>query len=202
MSLLQKLKSVFGLGDDDGGKSRRDVGVTVEHEPSEPDEPEPATETESAVKGADVDSSAAETDAPAVDESEAATEESETAVDESDAAEESEAAAEEAIEEAEPDAEGEEEPAETEPDAEGEEEPAETEADAEAEAEPEEPEPEAPEGTLEDVKGIGPAYAERLRNAGVDSIADLADADAEDLAAETDLSATRIENWIEQAKVR
>jgi predicted flap endonuclease-1-like 5' DNA nuclease len=183
MSLLQKLKSVFGLGDDDGGKSRRDVGVTVEHEPSEPDEPEPATETESAVKGADVDSSAAETDAPAVDESDAATEESETAVDES------EAAAEEAIEEAEPDAEGEEEPAETE-------------ADAEAEAEPEEPEPEAPEGTLEDVKGIGPAYAERLRNAGVDSIADLADADAEDLAAETDLSATRIENWIEQAKVR
>jgi predicted flap endonuclease-1-like 5' DNA nuclease len=197
MSLLQKLKSVFGLGDDDGGKSRRDVGVTVEHEPSEPDEPEPATETESAVKGADVDSSAAETDAPAVDESDAATEESETAVDEGDAAteesetavDESEAAAEEAIEEAEPDAEGEEEPAETE-------------ADAEAEAEPEEPEPEAPEGTLEDVKGIGPAYAERLRNAGVDSIADLADADAEDLAAETDLSATRIENWIEQAKVR
>jgi predicted flap endonuclease-1-like 5' DNA nuclease len=197
MSLLQKLKSVFGLGDDDGGKSRRDVGVTVEHEPSEPDEPEPATETESAVKGADVDSSAAETDAPAVDESEAATEESDAATEESDAAteesetavDESEAAAEEAIEEAEPDAEGEEEPAETE-------------ADAEAEAEPEEPEPEAPEGTLEDVKGIGPAYAERLRNAGVDSIADLADADAEDLAAETDLSATRIENWIEQAKVR
>jgi len=195
MSLLQKLKSVFGLGDDDGGKSRRDVGVTVEHEPSEPDEPEPATETESAVKGADVDSSAAETDAPAVDESDAATEESETAVDESEATEEIETAvdeseaAEEAIEEAEPDAEGEEEPAETE-------------ADAEAEAEPEEPEPEAPEGTLEDVKGIGPAYAERLRNAGVDSIADLADADAEDLAAETDLSATRIENWIEQAKVR
>ncbi|MFT4890824.1 MAG: putative flap endonuclease-1-like 5' DNA nuclease [Halobacteriales archaeon] len=53
-----------------------------------------------------------------------------------------------------------------------------------------------------DIKGIGPAYADRLSEAGVRSVADLADADPEELAAETDISATRIENWIEQASVR
>jgi len=53
-----------------------------------------------------------------------------------------------------------------------------------------------------DIKGIGPAYADRLSEAGVRNVADLAEADPEELAAETDISATRIENWIEQAKVR
>lgn len=53
-----------------------------------------------------------------------------------------------------------------------------------------------------DIKGIGPAYADRLSEAGVRNVADLAAADPDELAAETDISATRIENWIEQAKVR
>ncbi|MEF8757991.1 MAG: DUF4332 domain-containing protein [Halobacteriales archaeon] len=78
---------------------------------------------------------------------------------------------------------------------------------AEQEAAPAEEKAETPGDSGEaadvtDIKGIGPAYAERLSEAGVGNVADLAEADPEELAAETDISATRIENWIEQAKVR
>jgi predicted flap endonuclease-1-like 5' DNA nuclease len=52
------------------------------------------------------------------------------------------------------------------------------------------------------IKGVGPAYAERLGEAGVDTVADLATADADELAAETDLSAKRVSGWVEQAKNR
>ncbi|MFQ3295058.1 MAG: putative flap endonuclease-1-like 5' DNA nuclease [Halobacteriales archaeon] len=67
---------------------------------------------------------------------------------------------------------------------------------AEDEAEPEET------ADVTDIKGIGPAYADRLGEAGIDSVADLAEADADELADATDISATRIQNWIDQAKVR
>ena len=50
------------------------------------------------------------------------------------------------------------------------------------------------------LNGIGPAYAERLEDAGVDTVAELATADAADLADETGLGEGRIANWIEQAK--
>jgi len=52
---------------------------------------------------------------------------------------------------------------------------------------------------VDSIKGIGPAYAERLADAGVDSIADLAAADAADLAAAIDLSETRVGRWIDRA---
>lgn len=55
---------------------------------------------------------------------------------------------------------------------------------------------------LDDIKGIGPAYAERLRDAGVPDIAALAKADAEQLALETGLSEKRITSWIDRAKAR
>ncbi len=82
-----------------------------------------------------------------------------------------------------------------------------TETETEDEVEPE-PEPEPKSTTesreegrpLEDVKGIGPAYAERLRNAGIEDSAQLAVADSAELARETDLSAKRIEGWMERAK--
>lgn len=51
-----------------------------------------------------------------------------------------------------------------------------------------------------DVKGIGPAYAERLAEAGVENIADLAGANAESLEAATDISANRIQRWIDRAQ--
>jgi len=49
------------------------------------------------------------------------------------------------------------------------------------------------------LNGIGPAYADRLADAGVETVADLADADAGDLAAETDIAEGRLQGWIGQA---
>ncbi|MFB6266675.1 MAG: helix-hairpin-helix domain-containing protein [Halodesulfurarchaeum sp.] len=55
---------------------------------------------------------------------------------------------------------------------------------------------------LQSITGIGDAYAERLEAAGIEDVADLAAADPEELAEETDLSLTRLEDWIEQATSR
>ncbi|WP_440990130.1 class III poly(R)-hydroxyalkanoic acid synthase subunit PhaC [Haloarchaeobius baliensis] len=55
------------------------------------------------------------------------------------------------------------------------------------------------EADLEDIDGIGPAYADRLRDAGVDSIAALAAADAVELAETADLPVSRVEDWIAAA---
>lgn len=78
----------------------------------------------------------------------------------------------------------------------------------ELETEPEEPEPEEPAADLgtdespDVLDGIGPAYAERLSDAGVETVADLAAADAADLAEESDIAEGRIETWIERARNR
>lgn len=50
-----------------------------------------------------------------------------------------------------------------------------------------------------EVNGIGPAYAERLEEAGISTVSELAAADAEELGEATDLSPNRISGWIEQA---
>ncbi len=69
-------------------------------------------------------------------------------------------------------------------------------------------EPEAPaeaEGAGEPVdslSGIGAAYAERLADAGVETVADLAAADAADLAEATGIGEGRLAGWIEQADDR
>ncbi|WP_257300012.1 class III poly(R)-hydroxyalkanoic acid synthase subunit PhaC [Haloarchaeobius sp. FL176] len=52
---------------------------------------------------------------------------------------------------------------------------------------------------LEDIDGIGPAYAERLRDAGVDSVDALAAADAVELAESSELPVSRVEDWIDAA---
>ncbi|WP_248518385.1 class III poly(R)-hydroxyalkanoic acid synthase subunit PhaC [Salinarchaeum laminariae] len=54
--------------------------------------------------------------------------------------------------------------------------------------------------TLQDVDGIGPAYEDRLEDAGVTTLAELADADAAALAADTEVAPNRILSWIEQAE--
>ena len=54
--------------------------------------------------------------------------------------------------------------------------------------------------SVKNIKGIGPAYAERLSEAGVDSVADLATADANELADAIDVSEKRIGRWIERAR--
>lgn len=52
------------------------------------------------------------------------------------------------------------------------------------------------------IKGIGPAYAETLADAGVETVEQLAGADAEALADATGLGAGRVGEWIERAKAR
>ena len=52
---------------------------------------------------------------------------------------------------------------------------------------------------LESVYGIGPHYAEQLREAGVDSVDALADADAEEVAETVGVSVDQVAEWIESA---
>jgi len=52
---------------------------------------------------------------------------------------------------------------------------------------------------LTDISGIGPAYAERLENAGVDSVDALAEADPATLAAEISVGEGSVADWVEQA---
>jgi predicted flap endonuclease-1-like 5' DNA nuclease len=52
---------------------------------------------------------------------------------------------------------------------------------------------------VDELDGIGPAYAERLGEAEVETVTDLAGADAARVAREADISETRIDRWIEQA---
>jgi len=64
---------------------------------------------------------------------------------------------------------------------------------------------EAPVGEgepLDEIKGIGSAYAERLNDAGVADVAELARADPEQLAAETGVSEKRVATWIDRAQAR
>ncbi|WP_276271310.1 helix-hairpin-helix domain-containing protein [Haloarcula litorea] len=75
--------------------------------------------------------------------------------------------------------------------------------DAETDAEPDIPEAEPDEGSddpVTEIKGIGPAYAKRLQGIGIDTVGDLAGADAGEIASETDLSESRVSGWIEQAE--
>jgi hypothetical protein len=55
---------------------------------------------------------------------------------------------------------------------------------------------------VEEIKGIGPAYAERLGDAGVHTVSDLAGADAGDLDEATGIGENRLQNWIDRAQAR
>ncbi|QDX39694.1 helix-hairpin-helix domain-containing protein [Salarchaeum sp. JOR-1] len=74
----------------------------------------------------------------------------------------------------------------------------EVEPDAESESAPDEEGAEA----VKLLKGIGPAYAERLHDTGVETVADLADADADELGDEIDVSPSRVQRWIDRAQER
>jgi len=66
--------------------------------------------------------------------------------------------------------------------------------------EAEEP-PEADESPdVESVAGIGPTYAERLREAGIETVADLAAADVGTVAEAAQASPGRVEDWFEQVE--
>lgn len=63
------------------------------------------------------------------------------------------------------------------------------------------PDEEGAEG-VEILKGIGPAYAERLHDAGVETVDDLADADADELGDDIDVSPSRVQRWVDRARDR
>lgn len=169
MGLLDRLKSVLGL-DARGEEPTHRGNVDVTIERTPEGDPSPETEAEAAVNGVEA-------------EAVGGAESGETA--EADAGVVAEPVAE--PESAEPEVE--------------EPEDAEEPAEAEESTEPDEPESAEPDERipLEEIKGVGPAYAERLRDAGVDHAGALADADAEELAEETGLSAKRIGRWIDRA---
>jgi predicted flap endonuclease-1-like 5' DNA nuclease len=63
--------------------------------------------------------------------------------------------------------------------------------------------PDGPSGqSVDTIKGIGPAYADRLSALGIETVADLADAEPDYVAEETDISIGRVSNWIERARNR
>lgn len=55
---------------------------------------------------------------------------------------------------------------------------------------------------VDSIKGIGSTYADRLAEAGVQTVDDLAEASAADLDEATGIGEGRIESWIERAQSR
>jgi len=177
MGLLSKLKSLFGVDSSDRSAGSG-VDVTVEREPdagSERAVKESASETDDDEDDEDGDEEPAATGSDAAASTESLVDE-DHADDPSRAAEPAEAAV------------------------------TEDEASApagEPDVEEAEPETDADDGEpVSSVKGIGPAYAERLEGAGVETVADLAAADPDELAEEIDLSPKRVGRWVENAQDR
>jgi predicted flap endonuclease-1-like 5' DNA nuclease len=199
MGLFKILKSVIGLGSS-GSRStsgtaepgRENVDVTVEHEP------EPDTTSEDAVKGTGEETTTEAASSPATEpagESDGATE-PEVEADESDSEVEPEDE-----ETTEPEVEAEFDDTETataESDTEDTDEP-DAEAEGSEDAEPE-VEVENADASTDTIKGIGPSYAETLSAAGIETVGDLAAADATDIAGETDLSEKRVGRWVARAR--
>ncbi|WP_247008288.1 helix-hairpin-helix domain-containing protein [Halorientalis litorea] len=53
---------------------------------------------------------------------------------------------------------------------------------------------------VDTVSGIGPSYAERLGEAGIETVGDLAAADPADVATRSDLSEKRVTGWVATAR--
>lgn len=177
MGLLQKLKSALGLnGSGSPGAGRaapQDVDVTVEREPS--------SDTEDAVKGTDTASTGTEPSEPPEPET--------TGVDVPDA---------ETDDTADDDEDSTAETATDEDDVEA----AEIDDGASDDAADDTGAAEAGGVGVDvtEINGVGPAYGQRLNDAGVEDVAELAEADAEELGEATGLSPNRISGWIEQAE--
>jgi len=198
MGLLSTLKSLLGM-EDEGNSAGSGVDVTVEREPSAESEravKEPDEEVDSTPETTGDETDSAETEWESEPEDEPASE-----------SEDEESEDEETADEA---AGGDDEPVATETDAS-----ASTESlvdedhtdDSTRAAEPAEaagPDDDGSDAVEGDsvtvLKGIGPAYADRLSEAGVDTVAELAAADVEDLAERVDLSPKRVGRWVETAQ--
>jgi predicted flap endonuclease-1-like 5' DNA nuclease len=207
MGLLQKLKSALGLnGAESSGSGRSgDVDVTVEREPS--------TEHEDAVKGTETASNAEQDEETTDDESSVETA-NESEADDTPSADGFETAAEAGlVEEAEDEPDDDETTVLTEDaEAEGAEdsettvltenaEIEETGDDSGTDGEPDDTD-DAVEGSSDPVtelNGIGPAYGDRLAGVGIETVGELAVADAAEVADQIDLGESRVSDWVEQA---
>lgn len=183
--VLDRIKEAIGIGGSRDQQSERrspqDTRTGSEAESNETTvtvEREPSTETEDAVKGTDTDT---ESDSEGSSESGPAATPDEGADGDDDGLEsDAESATSEGTGD-EPDTDGE-------SDTSGEQ--ATTEADL------------GTDESTDVIKGIGSTYADRLADAGVETVADLAGRDAETLAEETDISEKRLGTWIKRAKHR
>lgn len=54
--------------------------------------------------------------------------------------------------------------------------------------------------SVDDIDGVGPTYAERLVDAGFATVSDLADASADAVAEAANVSESRADEWIQQAR--
>jgi predicted flap endonuclease-1-like 5' DNA nuclease len=71
-----------------------------------------------------------------------------------------------------------------------------------ADADDEAAERRVPSEAVDVIKGIGPTYAGRLSDAGIETVADLAAADAGEVVEQVDIPESRLEEWVERAKNR
>jgi predicted flap endonuclease-1-like 5' DNA nuclease len=53
---------------------------------------------------------------------------------------------------------------------------------------------------VSEISGIGPAYSDRLESIGIETVDQLAEAEPDDIASQTDISIGRVSNWIERAR--
>lgn len=179
MALLQKIKEKLGFGGGSSETGSADTEVTVEHEPDSSAESsgesaaEPSAEVDDDGAGdglPDSDGSAA--DDPA---------ESEPVATETEAAASTDSLVDEVDET---------------DDSEGAAEPAEAAGGEGADVAVDDDDASA---AVEDIKGIGPAYAERLAEIGIETVDDLADADPAEVAEGTSVGEKRAATWIERA---
>ncbi len=237
MALLNKLKSILGIGGAPAEEERRtETAVTVEHEAD--DEPttdsadddhatDDETETEAETESKEADTVASDTDAAASTGSLVETdgEDPETAAEPAEAAgavgdepavdttadEESPDDVEEAdtdaddveaedVEHEDVEAEDDEETASTNPTAAAIDQAEPLSSATETDDNTATAEPDESGEPVETIKGIGPAYGERLEAAGISSVAELAAADPDEIADAIDVSAKIVSDWVERAE--
>jgi predicted flap endonuclease-1-like 5' DNA nuclease len=193
MGLLDKLKSLFRSDSNSQSARSPPEDETTGTEPDVTIEREPSAESEHAVKGTDQSpesqstaeatetaSTAATTEATAPDaEVDEPTQEATADTTEETVAESSEEATADATEETQEA----------------------TTEEATADATEETPaEPDEPAASVQEIKGIGPTYTERLEVAGIETVSDLAASDAATVAEAAEATEGRAADWIERAK--
>ena len=182
MGLIGKIKRALGLGDDPPDGEAEGTRVTVERG-SDADGAESSTGDGGTDAGAGTASTTTETDDVGVShgEGEAEPDEEEeapldTAADDSDAESADDSDSESADD--------------------SDSEPADDGSAEAGDAEDDEPDGEP----VERIKGIGPAYGERLGDVGIETVGDLAAADPAAVAEETSVGEKRATTWIERAR--